>query len=74
MAPRDAQCSILPRTCRGNTEPIAGRPYALRLKAPLEGDTIVADLVKELRGRGHEPDIDQLPAGVIKGMIPEATS
>ncbi len=32
---------------------------------------IVADLLKELRGRGHDPDIDQLTAGVIKGMKAE---
>jgi putative DNA primase/helicase len=33
---------------------------------------VVGDLVKDLRSRGHEPNVDQLTAGVIKGMMPEA--
>lgn len=32
---------------------------------------IVGDLTKELRAKGHEPDVDQLTAGVIKGMMRE---
>jgi len=34
------------RTCRGLQEAPPGRPFALRFKAPLEGETVVADLVK----------------------------
>jgi glutamyl-tRNA synthetase len=34
------------RTCRSLTEPVAGAPYALRFKAPLDGTTVVADLIK----------------------------
>ena len=34
------------RTCLGLTTPVAGRPFALRFKAPVDGDTVVADLVK----------------------------
>jgi glutamyl-tRNA synthetase len=34
------------RTCRGLAAPVGGRPFALRFKAPLDGDTAVPDLVK----------------------------
>ncbi len=34
------------RTCRNRTAPNAGRPFTLRFKAALDGDTVVADLVK----------------------------
>src|SRR5262249_3964061 len=34
------------RTCRDSRQPIAGRPFALRFKSPLEGETMVPDLVK----------------------------
>ncbi len=34
------------RTCRNLKEPVPGASFALRFKAPLEGETIVPDLVK----------------------------
>jgi glutamyl-tRNA synthetase len=34
------------RTCRERTTPSPDQPFAIRFKAPLEGETIVADLVK----------------------------
>ncbi len=34
------------RTCRNLTAPVADQPYALRFKAPLDGETVVPDLVK----------------------------
>ena len=34
------------RTCRTLTAPPAGRPFTIRFKAPLEGETVVPDLVK----------------------------
>ena len=34
------------RSCLQLTAPVAGRPFALRFKAPIDGETVVADLVK----------------------------
>ena len=34
------------RTCRSRTDAPAGRPFVVRFKAPLDGDTVVPDLVK----------------------------
>ena len=34
------------RTCRNLRAPASGEPFALRFKAPLEGETVVPDLVK----------------------------
>jgi glutamyl-tRNA synthetase len=34
------------RTCRSLTAPMPGRPFTIRFKAPLEGETVVEDLVK----------------------------
>ncbi|MCK6553453.1 glutamate--tRNA ligase [Candidatus Binatia bacterium] len=34
------------RTCRERSEPVAGRPAVIRFAAPLDGDTVVPDLVK----------------------------
>jgi glutamyl-tRNA synthetase len=34
------------RTCRRLTEPGAGRPFVVRFKSPLDGETVVPDLVK----------------------------
>jgi glutamyl-tRNA synthetase len=38
--------SMYDRTCRQRTAPAPDRPAAIRFKAPLEGETVVADLVK----------------------------
>jgi glutamyl-tRNA synthetase len=37
---------VYDRTCRRLTNPIAGRSFAVRFKAPLDGATVVPDLVK----------------------------
>jgi glutamyl-tRNA synthetase len=38
--------SMYDRTCRSLNDAPAGRPFAVRFKAPLDGDTVVADQVK----------------------------
>ena len=45
-AMREKRNPAYDRTCRNLHEPVAGKPYSLRLKAPLDGETIVRDLVR----------------------------
>ncbi|MFI5364612.1 MAG: glutamate--tRNA ligase [Candidatus Binatia bacterium] len=45
-AMKDGRKPMYDRTCRGLQEAPPGRPFALRFKAPLGGETVVADLVK----------------------------
>ncbi len=34
------------RRCRSIREPIEGKPYSIRFKMPMEGDTVVSDLIR----------------------------
>jgi glutamyl-tRNA synthetase len=45
-AMKEGRKPMYDRTCRGLRDAIPDRPFALRFKAPLEGETVVPDLVK----------------------------
>jgi len=46
QASKTGHSPMYDRTCRARTDAPAGKPFVVRFKAPLDGETIVPDLVK----------------------------